>query len=405
MLRMLLFMVALVTIGCGGGSSDVTVHVFPPPGSTTVHASLVIAAPDDTVQRIETEAPGTVTATVVDGSSVTAVMPQSNNFVAVDTTLDVNGGDEIELGYVTADETELGSFTVEWPLDPSETDGYQVLEPCGGRFVGPDVHSLTFTVTAACKTDPFEIIVTTSTNPGRPPLKFIEAAVGFSPGGSVTLEGPFRDGMMFTPNLVGLGDLGAQNGVFRYVPTVRAGGFANIPLQAIAKTATMVIDLAGYDTARFHHRRVEVIDGATSAYTLDVPSTVLAVPSTPTFDPATRTVTATFAGQVVGDALGYTLSYGYGHGPYVWWSIQGPIETSPVLKLPPIDEMYLPQPNMGCQYVNGASCLVTVGVYDSSTLDGYGDFKTHPTYADLPLPVIYPIGTVIRNSSKDLIVF
>lgn len=99
------------------------------------------------------------------------------------------------------------------------------------------------------------------------------------------------------------------------------------------------------------------------------------------------------------------LRYGYWPDPYVERTIRGPIKADATFTLPPVGDVLLPKPaRMGypCKHLNTGTCYLLVGIQDSSEMDGYDDFKAHPTRVDQPFPIVYPRGTRLRRSTREI---
>lgn len=398
----------MLSIGCGGPetpppkSHDVKVRLFPPIGGITRSTRIVIVGPSGDLQETAATPGTTITATIEDGSSVTAVMQLSDSAYAIDTTLDVNGGDEIALGVETMDNTVLGTFTVEWP--PGQTGSVTVVHPCGAKSLPAMTTRLTFDVKQGCKTDPLDLIIYTSN--AEAPLRYIHATAPFTPGGSIVLTEPFRDGTLFDATLRNLDRWSPEQGTpLRYMPSYLGIGFSDGQPEPMATTATMITSLQGGDTNRLYQRVIDVVDGTSASYDLDVAAAVLGIPDRISIDVNTKTVSVLSDNALEGDALDMLLQYGYWPDPHVEWTIRGAIKADATFTLPPVGEVLLPKKarqGYPCDYLLTGSCYLLVGLQDSSEMDGYDDFKAHPTYVDLPFPIIYPPGTRLRRSTREI---
>jgi|GEM_PF-2272201 len=333
----------------------VKVTVVDPSGSgvPAVGVTVVFIDPDGTVVKTaSTDSTGKLSADVLPGASVTAVLPAAGSF-RLRTMLAVAPGDDLVIGPKVTDLQPMGTFTLSWPDSPIHATTFSVYGPCGLAGIttfdpagtSPTAPTtLTFGVPRGCRPDPAEFMVWARGQQGIS-LHFNDAvAVPFAPGGTATLPNLWKGTGpgAFTASYTNI-SLSTKITADRIVPD----GGRSAPLSQsaadpisfslggpVGPTARMVSQFTANSGATQTVR--QKLPGTATTYALNVGESLLAWINRPTFDAATQElhiveIAANAGGAPKADLLKLLATWQRAGVQYTW-EVFGPDATT--VKLP-----------------------------------------------------------------------
>jgi hypothetical protein len=399
-----------------------TVHVTVlDPGGTgapAVGANVVFIDPGGTlVKRVATDSAGKADAEVLPGASVTSVA-RINNTYQLQTIVAVKPGDDLVLGTRSQDFTSLGTFTVNYP--PLGTPAsYQVAGPCGLVFVSPPVAgqppptTATFTVSASCKQDPMEIIVSPNDVNGLPTAVISKTGVPFVANGSTTLTGNYQGIRTFTASYSNVNPIVTSMSLSRTVPDAFGIG-SSMAVQS--PTASQVINLTGvtgsnarlitrFSTASRSFQDVrQNLSGSAVTYGLDAAANLLPWIDQPTLDVANHKLVVpldmTGTSNARPDLFRVTATYRRTDMNQVTTSFSWTVFA------PDAGDITLPTlpPEVGDVIPAATDTVgtVTAAMVDSDNVSGYDAIRNDLNAAFLLYGGSRPPGTTLRFSSSPL---
>lgn len=378
-----------------GGNADasnqpgiVKVTVLDPGQTGTPFAGVpvVFIDTDNTVTRVTSDTNGKAQATVHPGASVSAVEQVSSTSYNIFSVLAVKPGDDITLGFVNQNTTEVGTYSISFSSDPNgPNNGYTFYGPCGSddgtanhvlHFQPDCVPSGTFSV-YGIETNPSTGAVVASTD---------KNGLVYSNGGSAFLSGwvppvnfqaNYSDIPSFVTN-VGLTRSSGyySNGYQVSAPSMSPSG-TTLVLSLVGPSATLdafAQSIFGRNDTGAQQEVVQKIAGNAATYSLDVGQKTIPWLGALVIDPSTESITLPVDGTAPVD--GFITEFSYNRTVNTTttnyrWDLIAPKAGDITLPAIPIDAGDV-MPKATDSLNNPIGILV-----ESDQLNGYDDLRPH----------------------------